>query len=240
MSYIIRDKKYDNLYQLAKDAYKDTTFFATYFKSEEFLQIINKVNKEKHEKILKLKLMILPDDVFVFRVSYILNPYMSFRLNGFCFKDYKSLGETILAYGPDYNATLMEIIRYQLLSKHMTTSKISKTDPALFKQVLEIEHLGENDSLLAYFMLGYLLSKKDTIIYHRYEYKDICNLCYYLFRDEQDLCTLGNSLSHSSLLKAYGYFHPNKNLNEYFHLIKSLENNEMHLNDFLKQKEKQS
>lgn len=236
MSYFINNKSYDNLYQVAKDAYKSSAFFSSYFKSDEFLKLISNVNQEKYEKIQKLKVLVMPEDVFVFRVSYILNPYMSFRLNGFCFKDLQSLGEAILAYGPDYNTTLMEIIRYQLLSKYMTSSRASKADPDLFKKVIEIEHLGENDSLLAYFMLGYLLSAKNSIIYHNKEYKNICNLTYYLFKEEPDLATLGNSLSHSALLKAYGIYHPEEKLDEFFHLIKSLETNEKQLNDFLNTK----
>ncbi len=237
MKYKVLDKEYKNLFELAKDVYKNSDYFAYYLKSPEFLDILSVKDSEKAEKISKLSKQMLPDDIFVFKASYILNPFMSFRIKGWCFKTYKELGDAILAYGPDYNVTLMEIIRFQLLSKHMASSLYSKDNPELFKKVLEIEKEGESDSQFAYFSLGYLLSGEKGIIYQQVRYKDIKNLVFYLIRKENDLDALGNSLSHSALLKAYSHYHPEENLDHYFHLINALEKNEDDLYTFLSMRE---
>lgn len=240
MKYKVQDKSYPNLFELAKDFYKDTEAFASYYRSDEFSELLKVTDDKKYEQVRNLLNLMLPEDIFTFKVSYVLNPYMSFRIKGFCFSDYKKLGETILAYGPEYDSTLMEVIRYQLLSEQMKACSYDEENPDIFNSVIEIEKDGEKDSLLSYFCLGYLLSKADYIIYRQVKYKNIFNLVYYLIKSEKDLNSLGNNLSHSPLLKAYGLFHPKEKLDDYFHLIESLEKNKKNLDSFLNRREKQN
>jgi L-rhamnose mutarotase len=237
MSYTYKSKTYDSLFTLAKDMYLFSDEMAKELRSENLVSFLKEKDNEKYEKIKKLYLLSIPDDVFVFKASYILNPYMSLRIKGFCFDSYEALGKTMLAYGPGLDPVLLELVRYQLISEQMLSSDYAKDHIDIYNQVLELENL--SDSSLAYFSLGYFLSKKTTIVFNGVEYKDIYNLTYFLCKKEKDLGTLGSYLAFSPLLEAYSkYSTEEEGINNYLHLCQELDKSEKTFAEFLDKKRK--
>lgn len=237
----INGKEYQDIFHLALDIYQSSDYFAKELRKEELLSFIRKEDEAKYEKIVKLSLLSLPDDVFVFKASYILNPFMSLRIKGFCFDNYRQLGETLLAFSPNPNHVLTELLRYSLISKHMESIYYQGTNREEYEKILFFEKLSERDLPYAYFSLGYYLSKKTTIIYEGKEYQDIFDLTYFLCKKEKDLNTLGAYLSKSPLLKAYSeYGKHSKKMEEYLHICEEVDKSEKKLDEFLSKKKQKT
>ena len=235
----INGKDYQDIFHLASDMYLSSDYFAKELRRDTLLSFIKKVDEEKYEKIVKLSLLSLPDDVFVFKASYILNPFMSLRIKGFCFKDFKELGETILAFSPNPNPVLSQLLRYSLLSKHMENTYFQETNKETYEKVLQLEKISETQLPYAYFSLGYYLSRKTTIIYEGKEYQDIFDLTYFLCKQEKDLDSIGAYLSKSPLLKAYSEYGKNsKKMEEYLHICEEVDKSERKLDEFLNKKKR--
>ncbi len=234
---IINGKDYQDIFSLALDIYQASDFFARELRKDSLLSFIKEKDEEKYEKIVRLSLLSLPDDVFAFKASFLLNPFMSFRIKGFCFKNYRELGKTMLSFAPNPNPVLTELLRYNLLSQHMKETFYNETNPEDYRIVLSLEKTAEKDVYYAYYCLGYYLSKKKTIIYNNKEYQDLFDLTYFLCKQEKDLDTLGTYLSKSPLLRAYAkYGKRAKQAEEYLHIVDALEKSEWKLDAFLSKK----
>ncbi len=235
----INGTEYQDIFHLALDIYKSSDYFARELRKDELLSFIKNEDESKYEKIVKLSLLSLPDDVFVFKASYILNPFMSLRIKGFCFDNYKQLGEALLAFSPNPNPILTELLRYSLISKHMESIYYQGTNKEEYEKILFFEKQAETNLPYAYFSLGYYLSKKTTIIYEGKEYQDIFDLTYFLCKREKDLNSLGAYLSKSPLLKAYSeYGKHSKKMEEYLHICSEVDKSEKKLDNFLTKKKK--
>lgn len=236
---IINGKLYEDIFQLAKEMYLDSDYFADELHREPLLSFIQSRDEKKYEKIQKLSLLSIPDDIFVFKASYILNPFMSLRFKGFCFEDYQQLGETMLSFSPTPSPVLTLLVRYGLLSEHMKMTYYEHDHPEDYAKMLSLEKLSETDLPYSYFMIGYFLSKRTTIYYKGLEYKDIFNLTYFLCKQEEDLEALGESLSKSPLLRAYSqYSKDNAAIENYLHLCRETDKSENLLRQYLKKRKR--
>lgn len=233
---IFNDKDYTNIFSLAKEMYLNYDYFAKELRQEKLLCFIKENDEKKYERIQRLSLLSLPDDIFVFKASYILNPFMSLRIKGFIFKDYVELGKTMLSFAPNPNPMLVSLVRYALISEHMKTTYFAKDNKEDYEKILTMEKLSETDFLYAYYEIAYYLCKSTTIIYKGVEYKNIFNLTYFLCKSE-DLYTLGAAMARSPLLKVYSkYCEDSVELDNYLHLCKSIDKSEKELDDFLEKK----
>lgn len=234
---IINGKDYQDIFRLALDIYQASDYFARELRKDTLLSFIREKDAEKYEKLVHLSLLSLPDDVFAFKASFLLNPFMSFRIKGFCFKNYKELGETMLSFSPNPNPVLTELLRYFLLSQHMKETYYSESHPKEYQMVLALEKTAEKDVYYAYYCLGYYLSGKKTILYDGKEYQDLFDLTYFLCKKEKDLDTLGSYLAKSPLLRAYAkYGKRGQQTEEYLHIVDALEKSERKLDAFLSRK----
>lgn len=237
MTYPYDGKEYDSLFELAKVMYRDGEFFSRELRKETLLAFIEEKDPRKADKIKRLSPLSYPDDVFVFLAAFVLNPHMSFRIGGYLFKTYQEIGEKMLSYSPNINNVLLQIVSYQLISKHMHCTQFDLDNRHFFEVVVKIERQADKDREKAYFSLGYLLSGKKTIIYKGVEYKDVYNLTYYLAKKEKDLRSLGAYLSSSPLIEAYRDFsNEGEEIEAYLHVIKSYERDRQNLNAFLERK----
>jgi hypothetical protein len=235
MNQQINGKTYTDVFTLAEDFYENSDIFASELKKETLLKDIRQEDPQKETALEKLSLLSFPDDVFVFKAGLILNPYLSFRMKGFCFENYKDLGKTMLAFSPQTNPVLMEMVRYGLLSEQMEASGFSAKNPDMATRVLAIEKSAEQNSQEAYFALGYFLSGNETLIFRGVEYHDVYDFTYYLCKNEKDLASLGLSLEMSPLLKAYSDAVPVGNSTKTFlHLTSELRKSQNALDSFLK------
>ena len=126
MKYRYKKNSYSDIFQLAKVMYKDTSFFAKELKEEKLLSFISSLDKHKASEIEKISKLILPDDVLVFKATYILNPFISFRFANKEFKDYKELGLAMLISSPQIDNSLSQIVSYSLLSEHMLSTNYNE------------------------------------------------------------------------------------------------------------------
>lgn len=237
----INNKEYEDLFQLAKDMYLDSTFYAKELRNESFLDMIKSIDNRKYTIINNLSLLSLPDDIFVFKASYVLNPFMSFRFRGYIFEDYQKLGEKMLNFSPNPNPILSEIVRHSLVSQHMGLTYYNNDHKEIFNQVIEIEKLSEKNLTYAYYCLSYYLSKKKSIIFNGVEYKDLFNFTYYALKNGMDLDNLGAYLSKSPLISAYkDYSDDKEGLIEYLHLCKEVEKSQQSLINFLNKKKEEN
>ena len=236
-SYIFQDVEYENIFTLAKIIYKHYDEFAYLLKSDEqLLEFIKNSDAEKYEKINKLSKLAYPDEVFVFMSSYILNPYMTFRIKNKEFLSYENIGLDILKSCPNIDSSLFQLVQYNLISYQMEAASFDQKNFKMYEDIKEIERI--EDKQYAYFKLAYCLSKKDVIVYDKKEYKDIYSFCYYIIKEYADIEALGNRLSTSAFLKAYSdYTKDNKSVISYIHICEELEKNEKKLNDFLERRD---
>lgn len=233
MKYTFKEKTYDDLFVLAKDLYSDSSWVDE-VRKDEFLSFVDERDEIKAKKIKELLISSLPEDVFVFKIGEILNPFMSIRINNRCYKDYKELGESILSFSPIPDNTLQTLLRYELISEHMRLSNYMSLHKEEYQKVKEIEKIGYKDIVYAYYSMGYYLSKATYIIFDKVLYKDLYNFMYFILKKETDLNSLGKYLSSSPLLKAYGeYTSCKEEIEYYFHLVHEEEQSENKLNDFL-------
>ena len=237
MTYEYKKTAYDSLFELAKVMFLDSEYFSRELRKDRLLSFIAEKDADKAERIRKLSPLSYPDDVFVFLASYVLNPYMSFRIGRHVFSSYKEMGESMLSYSPNVNNVLLHIVSYQLLSRHMLSTLYAKDHPKMFQQVLRIEKEAERNREKAYFSLAYFLSGKKSILYKGVEYEDIYNLTHYLMQQEKDLDALGSYLSTSPLIEAYKDYSDDRiELDVYLHVIENYDRDRRKLEEFLARK----
>ncbi len=235
--YRFNGKIYTSQAVLAKEMYLYPYYFASEIREGDLLTLIENDDPNKAKRISNLLPLAYPDEVFIFLVSLIMNPHINFRFSGYNFDSYEDLGASMLKTGPSFSQTLMQLVTYQLVSKHMSQTGFAKENPQIYEKVVEIEKESYASRERTYFKLGYFLSGKTTIIFNRVEYKDLFTLCYKLIREEKDLDSLGLYLSTSPLLEAYKDYSPEgESIDRYLHLVKALNNDEKKLTDFLVRK----
>lgn len=240
MTYLYHGIDYDSLFELAKVMDQDSEYFSRELRNENLLSFIRERDERKAEKIKRLSPLSYPDDVFVFLASYVLNPFMDFRLGGYRFSSYKLLGEKMLLSSPNMNTVLLQIVSYQLLSKHMHSTQYDIDHKAVFDKVLSIERQADKDREKAYFSLAYFLSGKKTLLYKGVEYKDIYNFTHYLMQKERDIEALGTYLSTSPLIEAYrDYAKEGEEIDIYLHLVERYDKDHAKLMDFLDRKKRE-
>ena len=233
MPYTFQNTTYDDIFSLAKDLYKSLEW-ASEFHSKEFMAFVSSQDASKAKRIDKVTMLSVPDDVMIFYVGCILNPFMPFSFHGHVFKDYQELGKKLLSFSPTPDPVLQSLIRYELVSQHMETTFYSDTHKEEYETVKKIEKLGREDITYAYFSLGYYLSKNTTIIYDHVLYQDLYNLTYFLVKKEKDLNALGSYLSFSPLLRAYSeYSKEGEKIKQYLHLCDKVDSSAKELEDFL-------
>ena len=241
MAYTFHDKPYNDIFALAKDMYLDSEAFAKALKEDpKILEFFESSDPKKAEHVRHLIQQSIPEDILVFRVSYILNPFMSFRFRGRLYEDYRKLGYDLLSCGPARDPIGTEIVRFGLLSYQLMAGQDAFRSQEMYKEIVRIEKEADKDIGLAYFDLAYYLSGRQTIIYNNVEYENLFNLVYYLRREHQDENTLGRELSLSPLLKAYSHYNPkDRNATEIFlHLNNELDKSQRQLSEVLKEREK--
>ena len=234
MKYKYKGKSYDSVYEIAKIMYLDVSFFASEIKGGKLIKFISKIDESKASQINKINKMLLPDSVLVFKVTYILNPYISFRFNNHIFNSYNELGLAMLLSSPQIDTSLSDIVSYSLIQEHMVSTNFDVENKDVYEEILRFQEISLNDLSYGYFLIAYYLSKKDNIIFNKVEYPDLFSFIYYLNHSDYDKANLGELLSHSSMLKAYAKFGKEKNkVEEYIHLNSELEKSESLLKTFL-------
>ncbi len=229
---------YDDIFSIAKDLYQSLEW-AKELRSKEFLSFVESQDENKAKRIDNVTMLSVPDDVMIFLVGCILNPFLPFSFHGYVFKDYRELGKKLLSFSPTPDPILQSLIRYELVSRHMETTFYAESHKEEYEKVKKIEKLGRDDMPYAYYSLGYYLSKNTTIIYDHILYQDLYNLTYFLVKKEKDLNALGSYLSFSPLLKAYGDYSPEgEKIKQYLHLCDKVDTSAKELEDFLNRRKK--
>lgn len=235
MSYFCLNKEYKNVFLLAKDIYKNYDAFINIFRTDDNLLAFIKENDErKYESIIKLKRLAYPDDVFLFKATYILNPYLNFRIRNRSYRNYEQLGEALLYTSPSIDAILFQLIQFDLISYHMEVSSFSSKYSQIYNDVKEIEQI--QDKQFAYFKMAYYLSKKDVIVYDNKMYNSLYTFCLHILKNTDDIELLGSNLTSAPFLRAYSELPPHKDSREYIALCDELNKNENKLKSFLEKK----
>lgn len=236
MKYRYKRKNYSDVFQLAKEMYKEPEFFAKELKGKNLLDFISSQDKNKASEIIKISKMIIPDDILVFKATYILNPYISFRFSKKVFNTYQELGLAMLLSSPQMNSSLSQIVTFSLISEHMVSTNFSVENPEVYEKICEYQKEGMSDLSYGYFLIAYYLSKKNNIIFDNVEYPDLFSFVYYLNHSSYDKEELGRLLSHSAMLKAYSKFGKEKNkVDSFLHINSELDKSEQLLKEFIKE-----
>ncbi|MBO8414411.1 MAG: hypothetical protein IAC78_02915 [Firmicutes bacterium] len=164
--------KYDSLLSLAKDAYKYPARFNRFFNSSAFEKALYETDKKKYLDFIKLKNNGDIPDIFVFKVSYLLNPYMSLRYRGFKFDNYKSIGEQMLSFAPVVDVYLKDLLIYHLLSNYMVVNKEDKRYPKCYEAVIKSEKDALINENMAYWSLAFDLAETKTLTYNGMKFKE--------------------------------------------------------------------
>lgn len=238
MNYSFFEKNYPDIFSLSKDLYRDDRFIKA-IHSDEFMDFIRNEDHDKAERIEKIRLQSIPDDVMLFRVGLILNPFLPFSFHHKKFENFSELGKFMLSFSPSPDATFLSLLRYELVSEYMSVTRYRDTHAEEYEEVRQIEHISRSDMTYAYYCMGYFLSKSKTIVYDHVEYQDIYNLTYFLVKKEKDLNALGSYLSFSPLLKAYGkYAKEGQIIDSYLHLCEELDKSQEHLDAFIEKRKR--
>jgi hypothetical protein len=198
---------YGDFLSMGKDVYLYPGRFNEFFASPAFLKELFE-DKERYAQYLALKNENPIPDVFLFKMSYILNPYMSLRYHKFIFSSYEELGTTMLSYGPVVDVYLKDLLIYHLLSSYMVRLRDDARFPEAYKAVKEEEKEAEEDENLAYWTLAFRLAKSKTLIYDKKEFADPKAFFEYKL-DISDLLSFASSFLSSrevlAWLKLLGY-----------------------------------
>jgi hypothetical protein len=232
------EKNYENIFDLAKGLAENHPWSGI-IKSSSFLDFVKKEDEAKAERLRKLILQSIPEDVLVFRVRGILNPYLPFAFHGKTYEHLQNLGEEMLSYSPSPDFTLLSILRYGLLSEYMKTTLYADNHKDEYLEILKIEIESRSDLVYGYYLMGYHLSKSQAIIYDNVRYENIYNFTYYLAKKEKDLRAFGAYLSFSPLLRAYAtYSKEGDKVMRYLHLTQQLDKSKSELEDFLEKRKR--
>jgi hypothetical protein len=162
---------YPSFLEMGKEVYLYPGRFYTYFSSAPFLKAIFS-DKERYPLYQALKKENPIPDVFLFKMSYILNPYMSLRYHRFIFSSYKELGQTMLSYGPIVDVYLKDLIVYGLLTSYMERMRDDFNYPKIYQAAKKAEKEALQDENKAYWDLAFFLGETKTMTYEGKEYKD--------------------------------------------------------------------
>ncbi len=158
-------KSYPSLIELAKDCYLYPNRFNKFYNSNKFSSILKMEDENKYEEFLKIKKARYRNEVFNFKVSYLLNPYMKLSYEHFKFNSYKELGETMLKYGPIIDIYLKDLLIYHLLSEYMETTGDNLRYNKIYLKVKENEKKALSNQNLAYWNLAFDLAESKDLIY---------------------------------------------------------------------------
>ena len=200
--YLTEKVFYEDLISLGKDVYKYPGRFFHLFKDKSFQTKLKKIDRNIYEKFKEIEKMNYIDDVFVFKVSYLFNPYMRLRYHHFLFNSYKELGDTILSYGPVIDVYLKDLLIYHLLSEYMERMGDDKKQERIYKKVKEAENIARTDPNYAYWYLGFSLSGTNKLIYDKVIY-DNPQAFFKSHLNLADLFELGSRFEDDKLIYCY-------------------------------------
>lgn len=150
-----------NLVELGQQMYLFPDMAYSFLLREDFQNDLAEQEPFLYAKFIKM-LEIPEDDIFLFKVSFLFCPYMTFRYRGYKFDDLKQLGEKIILFGPEKDVYFEDILKHKLLSYFL---KLQGLKPKLCAEIENIEKLYEDKPNFAYFTLGFKLSGITAIIY---------------------------------------------------------------------------
>ncbi len=162
--FLAENKYYDDFLSMGKDVYLYPGRFYKFFASKIFLRALYE-DKERYHKYAELMKENPSPDVFLFKMSYILNPYMSLRYHKFIFASYKEVGQAILSYGPTIDVYLKDLLICGLLKDYMVSQGDDKKQEGAFQTVCLCQKEADEDVETAYWKLGFLLSGTKELIY---------------------------------------------------------------------------
>jgi hypothetical protein len=160
---------YDDFRKMGKDVYLYPGRFYKFFSSKPFIKALFE-DKERFKAYEDLKKQDLLPDIFLFKMSYILNPYMSLRYHHFIFSSYEELGKTMLSYGPGVDVYLKDLLIYHLLSEYMERLRDDVRYPEAYKAVKDAEKEARSDENLAYWLLAFNLKGTKVLTYENKEF----------------------------------------------------------------------
>ncbi len=238
MGYIFQGKEYESIFTISKEI-GIVPEWEKEIHNVDFLLFVKQEDEKKYERIRKLLLQSIDEDVLLFRVRETLNPFLPFCFHGKTFETMKELGETLLSFSPTPSSIYLSILRNDLISEYMTITLYSKDHKKEYEEIREIEKESRKDLFYAYYSMGYYLSKSQNIIYDHVRYENIYNFTYFLAKKEKDLSAFGSYLSFSPLLMAYSkYAKDGKKVEEYLHLCSQLDNSQMQVENFMLKRKK--
>lgn len=161
---LYKGKGYSSFEEMGKEVYLYPGRFYAFFQSKPFLRLLYQ-DKKRYSEYLALIGEKNIEDVFLFKMSYILNPYMSLRYHRFLFRSYRELGEQMLSYGPVVDVYLKDLLVYRLLSSYMEKVGDIKRYGAVYQSVLQCEKEALDNENLAYWKLAFALSGTKDIVY---------------------------------------------------------------------------
>lgn len=175
MSIIIKlkDEEFFSFESFAKNIYRyyDEAFLL--INKEKFLNLLKAENEELFNKVLYLRKEELEDDVFVFKVQYLLSPFMELRFRTYKFQSLKSLGKMILNGNPKIDVYISDLIKNKLISYYMRVQGLNKLEANLYESVLKVENEYLENPNRAYFKMGFVLAETRKIVYRRRWYDDV-------------------------------------------------------------------
>jgi hypothetical protein len=127
-------------------------------------------NKDLYDEYINLKNSCQISDIFLFKMSYLLNPYMSLRYHHFIFSSYEELGRQIVSFGPVVDVYLKDLLIYHLLSEYMEKMRDDKRYPSEYRIVKQAEQEALKDENTAYWTMGFKLGKTKTLIYRNHKF----------------------------------------------------------------------
>lgn len=155
---------------MGKNVYLYPGRFYTLFNKPIFAKVLKKEDPDRYNEFLKVKKQGYIPDVFVYKVSYILNPYMMLRYHHFKFSSYRQLGETMLSYGPIVDVYLKDLIIYHLLSEHMEKMRDDQSHKKIYQWVKQAEKNSLKNENFAYWTLAFQLAQTKTLTYRNHNF----------------------------------------------------------------------
>jgi hypothetical protein len=155
---------------MGKDVYLYPGRFYALFNKPIFAKVLKEEDLRRYQEFINVRRRNYIPDIFVYKVSYILNPYMVLRYHQFKFSSYKQIGETMLSYGPIVDVYLKDLIIHHLLSEYMEKMRDDKIHQKLYNCVKEAEKNCLINANLAYWTLAFQLADTKTLIYKSHKF----------------------------------------------------------------------
>lgn len=173
--YMIKDRQYDDIFTLAKDLqFYPKDFYRAIFQSKELLNFIKDQDQKKYQAILPLlQEQNIPQDLLLFKMTYILNPHLPLIYHGYRFTDYNEIAKRIIYFAPKIDVYLQDLITEGLLVIHAKLNNLDERDPTLFSKIEEYTHLAKTEPNIAYFRFGFYLYGTKDFYYDKKKYSDL-------------------------------------------------------------------